>query len=174
MFEVDKMCQSEEAKVQEMDLSDADSTSSGDENRDRNSPPAKKQRKCHVDKEETDVLRCQLDAYKNEVALIKSDMKAEIDAREQQISQLKAKLEYKNDTEENNTSGDALKIIGIVSVFLHAHPFGCDLESIHNYVQHTMPGVSRDQVESVLKETAFLFSTTTNNGNSQWKFTGFN
>lgn len=43
-------------------------------------------------KEENDSLRCQLEAYKNEVDLLKSETKADIDAKEKQMKMLQQTL----------------------------------------------------------------------------------
>lgn len=43
-------------------------------------------------KEENDSLRCQLEAYKNEVDLLKSEMKSEIDAKDKQMKMLQQTL----------------------------------------------------------------------------------
>lgn len=43
--------------------------------------------------EENDSLRCQMEAYKNEVDLIKADLKAEVAMRDDQIEALKKTLQ---------------------------------------------------------------------------------
>ncbi|CAG7834059.1 unnamed protein product [Allacma fusca] len=79
---------------EEMELSDTDSESG-----DTGSPRGKKMR---VDedkdktvnqlKEENDSLRCQLEAFKNEVDLIKADLKTELEAKDQQLRDLQKQL----------------------------------------------------------------------------------
>lgn len=48
--------------------------------------------KLQVLKEENDSLRCQLEAYKNEVDLLKSETKADIDAKDKQMKMLQQTL----------------------------------------------------------------------------------
>lgn len=43
--------------------------------------------------EENDSLRCQLEAYKNEVDLVRSDLKAELDQKEKQMKMLQQTLQ---------------------------------------------------------------------------------
>jgi hypothetical protein len=43
--------------------------------------------------EENDSLRCQLEAYKNEVDLVRSDLKAELEQKEKQLKMLQQTLQ---------------------------------------------------------------------------------
>jgi hypothetical protein len=43
--------------------------------------------------EENDSLRCQLEAYKNEVDLVRSDLKTELDQKEKQLKMLQQTLQ---------------------------------------------------------------------------------
>lgn len=43
--------------------------------------------------EENDSLRCQLEAYKNEVDLVRSDLKTELDQKEKQMKMLQQTLQ---------------------------------------------------------------------------------
>lgn len=43
--------------------------------------------------EENDSLRCQLEAYKNEVDLVRSDLKAELEQKEKQMKMLQQTLQ---------------------------------------------------------------------------------
>jgi len=54
--------------------------------------------------EENDSLRCQLEAYKNEVDLVRSDLKAELDQKEKQMKMLQQTLQGMQQVSLGNTS----------------------------------------------------------------------
>lgn len=69
---------------------------------DGSQPPRKKARQNEYLKEENDSLRCQMEAYKNEVDLIKADLKAEVAMRDDQIEALKKTLQGMQQTLSEN------------------------------------------------------------------------
>ncbi|XP_059607391.1 ecto-NOX disulfide-thiol exchanger 2 [Phlebotomus argentipes] len=72
------------------DLHDEDEMEMSDEERESSLKSASKKAKLDNDslKEENDSLRCQLEVYKNEVNLVKSDLKSDTDIKDQQIKVL--------------------------------------------------------------------------------------
>jgi len=89
---------------------DGDSDKSDDEEMDvsDDEPPAKKMKKSSASsdslKEENDSLRCQLEAYKNEVDMIKSDAKSEAQAKDETIATYKNTLQGMQETLQDNVS----------------------------------------------------------------------
>ncbi|XP_073968679.1 ecto-NOX disulfide-thiol exchanger 1 isoform X2 [Rhodnius prolixus] len=186
----------------EMELSDEDDTA-----------PKKKLKgddRMLVLKEENDSLRCQLEAYKNEVDLVRSELKADLDssqaqliatkqalqtlqqqlndaknrhsADEAKVSQLEAKLAISaNEARDKVPTPVALgevqkpeptaaqqtpfskineseaRLIGLVTMFLHVHPFGASVDYIWSYVQKLEPGIRPCDVESLLVRFPTLF-----------------
>ncbi|KAK9502701.1 hypothetical protein O3M35_011416 [Rhynocoris fuscipes] len=183
----------------EMELSDEDDTT-----------PKKKLKtddKMISLKEENDSLRCQLEAYKNEVDLVRSELKADLDASQAQliatkqalhalqqqlndaknrhsaeeakVAQLEAKIaisasETKDriptpaaDTQKsepsisqpivNKINESEARLIGLVTMFLHVHPFGASVDYIWSYVQKLEPGIRPCDVESLLVQFPTLF-----------------
>ncbi|XP_016336669.1 ecto-NOX disulfide-thiol exchanger 2-like isoform X2 [Sinocyclocheilus anshuiensis] len=174
-------------------------------------------------KEENDSLRCQLDAYRNEVELLKQEQgkaqpqRSEEDAtRQQQLSFLQQALQgmQKLETAEREDRGgeestshaseaaaavvscsqekeslpekgppspvkserEAL-LVGIISTFLHVHPFGASIEYICSYLQRLDTKISTTEVETLLGRLPCTFKQElTGVGASlekRWKFCGF-
>lgn len=69
------------------------------------------------------------------------------------------------------------RLIGIISTFLHVHPFGASLDYIWSYAQKTIPGVYPIQIEALmLKFTSLFRQEMTGIGATlerKWIFTGF-
>uniref|UniRef100_A0AAY4DJP6 RRM domain-containing protein n=1 Tax=Denticeps clupeoides TaxID=299321 RepID=A0AAY4DJP6_9TELE len=183
-------------------------------------------------KEENDSLRCQLDAYRNEVELLKQEQgkpqpqhSEEEGGRQQQLSFLQQALqgmqkqllkvreelklkesELEKSSEENQkleTQVQGLKdqlqallvmcvvqtgsvamlthlhfsVTGIISTFLHVHPFGASIEYICSYLQRLDTKISTAEVEALLGRLPCTFrQELTGVGASlekRWKFCGF-
>lgn len=69
---------------------------------DAGQPARKKIRQNEYLKEENDSLRCQMEAYKNEVDLIKADLKTEVAMRDDQIEAFKKTLQGMQQTLSEN------------------------------------------------------------------------
>ena len=54
-------------------------------------------------KEENDSLRCQLEAYKNEVDLVKVDLKSDLQAKDEQINTYKQTLQGMQQVRDSNS-----------------------------------------------------------------------
>ncbi|XP_063976097.1 ecto-NOX disulfide-thiol exchanger 2 [Diachasmimorpha longicaudata] len=88
-----KTVQLEEALMEgegEMEVSDSEEEPL--RKRTRTLPDSDDTAKLHALKEEADSLRCQLEAYKNEVDLLKSETKLEMDGKDKQIKMLQQTL----------------------------------------------------------------------------------
>uniref|UniRef100_A0A8C4RX62 Ecto-NOX disulfide-thiol exchanger 1 n=1 Tax=Erpetoichthys calabaricus TaxID=27687 RepID=A0A8C4RX62_ERPCA len=156
-------------REEEMEMSDDDSEES----------PSKKIRtedsalavQAYALKEENDSLRWQLDAYRNEVELLKQEQgkmfrTEEDQAKDQQLhflqqtvqsmqqqlldlqEDLKRKeLEMKKTKEEKCCIEMQLRAVKekvrIISTFLHVHPFGANIEYLWSYIQRLDTKVSR-------------------------------
>lgn len=150
-------------------------------------------------KEENDSLRCQLEAYKNEVDLVRTELKAELEQTESQlklaqqtlhgmqqqlvdaktkqsieetkVAQLEAKLAQVAGNSDSNDSSTNLqsvvsssiveeeaRLVGLISMFLHVHPFGAGLDYVWSYLQKiTGPTIKPAEVESLLQRFPTLF-----------------
>uniref|UniRef100_A0A3P9BNA5 Ecto-NOX disulfide-thiol exchanger 2 n=1 Tax=Maylandia zebra TaxID=106582 RepID=A0A3P9BNA5_9CICH len=178
-------------------------------------------------KEENDSLRCQLDAYRNEVELLKQEQgknqpirSEEDNTHSQQLSFLQQALqgmqkvmlivyteayrdtifqpsvhqweatastvvscsqEKEGPTERNppspvHSEREAL-LVGIISTFLHVHPFGASIEYICSYLQRLDTKINPTEVESLLSRLPCTFrQELTGVGASlekRWNFCGF-
>lgn len=161
-------------------------------------------------KEENDSLRCQLEAYKNEVDLIKVDSKHDLDEKskqlkvlqqalqgmqqqliqanqqrikdEEQLQTLRKKLEKDAETgftapldkiDDLSLTSDAVesltttgtvrvsskeaRLIGLLSTFLHVHPFGASVDYIWSYLQRLDSSLRTSDVENLLVKFPNLF-----------------
>uniref|UniRef100_A0A1B6LXZ8 Ecto-NOX disulfide-thiol exchanger 1/2 domain-containing protein n=1 Tax=Graphocephala atropunctata TaxID=36148 RepID=A0A1B6LXZ8_9HEMI len=169
-------------------------------------------------KEENDSLRCQLEAYKNEVDLVKVDLKLELEQKDKQLkmcqqtlqgmqqqlldakrkqgeeelrvlelqARLKAKQTKEKQTKEKETkegeevkdkeetegevdTTDSLlllssklsekeaKLVGLISIFLHVHPFGAGVDYIWSYLQKLDPTLRTSEVETVMARFPSMF-----------------
>uniref|UniRef100_A0A672I800 RRM domain-containing protein n=1 Tax=Salarias fasciatus TaxID=181472 RepID=A0A672I800_SALFA len=177
-------------------------------------------------KEENDSLRCQLDAYRNEVELLKQEqgknqpMRSEEDStHSQQLSflqqalqgmqkqllkmreelkqreaELENSLEDKQQLKSQELEERALSNIllqpprlganaavcspaGIISTFLHVHPFGASIEYICSYLQRLDTKINPSEVEALLSRLPCTFrQELTGVGASlekRWNFCGF-
>uniref|UniRef100_A0A3Q3EA36 Ecto-NOX disulfide-thiol exchanger 2 n=1 Tax=Labrus bergylta TaxID=56723 RepID=A0A3Q3EA36_9LABR len=172
-------------------------------------------------KEENDSLRCQLDAYRNEVELLKQEqgknqpMRSEEDSTHaQQLSFLQQALQgmqkvtlilqkhkqriiqslfscpvsSKNCSQEKegptektpsspvHSEREAL-LVGIISTFLHVHPFGASIEYICSYLQRLDTKINTSEVEALLSRLPCTFiqelSGVGASLEKRWKFCGF-
>ncbi|XP_071393291.1 ecto-NOX disulfide-thiol exchanger 2-like [Centroberyx affinis] len=190
-------------------------------------------------KEENDSLRCQLDAYRNEVELLKQEqgknqpirseednthsqqlsflqqalqgmqkqllkMREELKEREAELgksmedkqqlknqiqnlkdatassvvscSQEKDGLPEKNLPSPVHSEREAL-LVGIISTFLHVHPFGASIEYICSYLQRLDTKINPGEVEALLSRLPCTFrQELTGVGASlekRWNFCGF-
>ncbi|XP_046403013.1 ecto-NOX disulfide-thiol exchanger 2 isoform X2 [Ischnura elegans] len=185
-------------------------------------------------KEENDSLRCQLEAYKNEVDLVRSDSMAEVALRDQQTQLLKQTLQgmqqqlleakrkqaederalkdlearlakatssggspLSSSAASSSTDGpsgsgcgadDGLRVadplterdarlIGLVSTFLHVHPFGAGVDYVWSYLQKIEPSLRPSDVEALLSRFPSLFRQELSgigaNMERKWLFAGF-
>ncbi|XP_058798366.1 ecto-NOX disulfide-thiol exchanger 2 [Phymastichus coffea] len=202
----------------------------------RNQPTANEDsERLQAIKEENDSLRCQLEAYKNEVDLLKSETKVDIDAKEKQMKMLqqtlkgmqeqlmqsrkqqaqddqrikdltvKLNLSKKEEPQENEVitldkdddTNDELtskpsvtpsglsqinqkdaKLIGLIAIFLHIHPFGASLDYIFYYLQKMEPNLRLNDVESLMQRFPHVFKQELSgigaNMERRWQFSGLN
>merc|ERR1719259_42907 len=97
--------QSQEMKRVQLDEEDKDEDNEEMDCSDEE-PPAKRAKSAASEalKEENDSLRCQLEAYKNEVDMAKADLGGEAKAREQEIQTYKTTLQGMQETLSENVS----------------------------------------------------------------------
>lgn len=136
-------------------------------------------------KEENDSLRCQLEAYKNEVEIVRSDLKLELQVKEQHVKNLERNLaeERLRSVKEKQTSlsiqsvnsveapgsvtdEQSIKLISLLSVFLSVQHCGTTLDEAYEYVQKSDNSCTKDEVEKVLLHNKELFSNTSD----IWRF----
>ncbi|KAK7922008.1 hypothetical protein WMY93_008910 [Mugilogobius chulae] len=120
-------------------------------------------------KEENDSLRCQLDAYRNEVELLKQEQNKNQPQR----------------SEEENTHSQQLSFLQqalqackrIICTFLHVHPFGASLEYICSYLQRLDSKISTSEVEALLTRLPCTFRQELSGVGAslekRWNFCGF-
>uniref|UniRef100_A0A8B9PXZ2 Ecto-NOX disulfide-thiol exchanger 1 n=1 Tax=Apteryx owenii TaxID=8824 RepID=A0A8B9PXZ2_APTOW len=211
-------------REEEMEMSDDDS---GDN-------PTKKLRvddsalaaQAYALKEENDSLRWQLDAYRNEVELLKQEKgqlfrTEESLTKDQQLQFLQQTMQgmqqvllWKNSKELNNKKSELeqakeeqthtqamLKVLqeqvrglkasppkpigyyafvfntGIISTFLHVHPFGANIEYLWSYMQQLDSRISANEIEMLLMRLPRMFKQEfTGVGatlEKRWKFCAF-
>ncbi|XP_068382793.1 ecto-NOX disulfide-thiol exchanger 1 isoform X4 [Eschrichtius robustus] len=133
-------------------------------------------------KEENDSLRWQLDAYRNEVELLKQEKEQlfrmeENLTKDQQVQFLQQTMQGMqqeinvltvasvNQDRENNiekrspglkSEKEAL-LIGIISTFLHVHPFGANIEYLWSYMQQLDSKISANEIEMLLMRLPRMF-----------------
>ncbi|KAM9049546.1 ecto-NOX disulfide-thiol exchanger 1 isoform 5-T9 [Megaptera novaeangliae] len=133
-------------------------------------------------KEENDSLRWQLDAYRNEVELLKQEKEQlfrteENLTKDQQVQFLQQTMQgmqqeinvltvaLVNQDRENNiekrspglkSEKEAL-LIGIISTFLHVHPFGANIEYLWSYMQQLDSKISANEIEMLLMRLPRMF-----------------
>ncbi|XP_039755642.1 ecto-NOX disulfide-thiol exchanger 2-like isoform X2 [Pararge aegeria] len=142
-------------------------------------------------KKENESLRFQLEAYKNEVEVIKADAQKEIEKfKAQYIARqaLQDSLENKpplpspvmkpppppppplpDDLNKSNVSlkdevdakSGEAKLIGVMSAFLQVHPQGASLDYVVSYVRALFPSVSQATIHRVLQKHSGVFQRTT-------------
>ncbi|XP_032467523.1 ecto-NOX disulfide-thiol exchanger 1 isoform X3 [Phocoena sinus] len=133
-------------------------------------------------KEENDSLRWQLDAYRNEVELLKQEKEQlfrteENLTKDQQVQFLQQTMQgmqqeinvltvaLVNQDRENNIEkrSQGLKsekealLIGIISTFLHVHPFGANIEYLWSYMQQLDSKISANEIETLLMRLPRMF-----------------
>ncbi|XP_026486988.1 ecto-NOX disulfide-thiol exchanger 2-like [Vanessa tameamea] len=139
-------------------------------------------------KRENESLRFQLEAYKNEVDVIKADAQKEMEKFKAQFiarqalqgamdktpplpspvnkpppppplpEELDSKVHLKEDVEVQ--CGEA-KLIGVMSAFLQVHPQGASLDYVVSYVRALFPSVSQATIHHVLQKHDEVFERTT-------------
>ncbi|KAK6485339.1 ecto-NOX disulfide-thiol exchanger 1 isoform X2 [Huso huso] len=144
-------------------------------------------------KEENDSLRWQLDAYRNEVELLKQEQgkacRTEEDhTKEHQLHFLQQTMQgmqqmylcylffkqgingctgqvLHRDKEKNaekhvqgplKSEKEAL-LLGIISTFLHVHPFGANIEYLWSYIQRLDAKVSASEIETLMLRLPHMF-----------------
>ncbi|CAH0386848.1 unnamed protein product [Bemisia tabaci] len=208
----------------EMEVSDSE---------DEAASPLKKDKKDTADtyklKEENDSLRCQLEAYKNEIDLIRVDhqqefqnkekelriaqqtlkamqqqlleSKLELMQRETKVKELEVRLSSQDgaETEQNapekseDREADSsanitcpstnkilerdAKLIGLISMFLHIHPFGAGVDYIWSFVQKLEPTLKPNEIETLMNRFPSIFLQELvgigANMERRWQFIGF-
>merc|ERR1712071_656092 len=120
-------------------------------------------------KEENDSLRCQLEAYKNEVETVRSDLKTELQVKEQHIKMMednvktfKEKMLSLTELTDQTTTKQlqqtppqhdterANKFISLLSIFLSVHHVGTSLNDAFEFVLKSDTSCTKEDVESVL------------------------
>ncbi|KAK6625582.1 hypothetical protein RUM43_005881 [Polyplax serrata] len=204
---------------EEMDVSDNDDDFGGPRKKCRN----EKDVEIGLLKDENESLRCQLEAYKNEVDLVRGDMKNDLESKEKQLKMLQqtvqnlqkqlldSKRRHAEDDvklrglqarikscalkkqengdkdesfieiiekdeeftvkEENEapicengqfgqigtqTDRDA-RLIGLISTFLHVHPFGAGVDYIWSFLTKLDPAIKLTDVEALLNRFPSVF-----------------
>ncbi|XP_065202254.1 ecto-NOX disulfide-thiol exchanger 2 isoform X2 [Planococcus citri] len=197
--------ENDESGNDEMDVSDSD---------DEESPALKKKKldsETNSLKDENDSLRCQLEAYKNEICVIRSELQCEINRKTEQIALLQSTLNMVNQEMENikkqssqeitnnenpeKKSQEAdttvvpttlniqtllereAKLLGLISIFLHIHPFGAGVDYICSFLQKAMPSLKVTDVEQLLSKFPSVFQQELvgigANMERRWKYAGF-
>ncbi|XP_023946148.2 ecto-NOX disulfide-thiol exchanger 2 isoform X1 [Bicyclus anynana] len=139
-------------------------------------------------KRENESLQFQLEAYKNEVDVIKADAQKEMEKFKAQFiarqllqgamdknpplpspvvkpppppplpDDMETKVMVKDEVDP--ASGEA-KLIGVMSAFLQVHPQGASLDYVVSYVRALFPGVSQASIHHVLQKHDEVFQRTT-------------
>lgn len=199
--------------------------------------PRKKPKKDETSilKEENDSLRCQLEAYKNEVDLVRNDLSVELEQKEKQLKivqqtlqgmqqqlldskrrqgddelkilELQARLKAKiteREKEDNDSAIDGgestvvdsevdatdslvllssklsekeAKLIGLIAIFLHVHPFGAGVDYVWSFLQKLEPTLRPSEVESLMARFPLVFHQELSgigaNMERRWLFCGF-
>uniref|UniRef100_A0A667X248 Ecto-NOX disulfide-thiol exchanger 2 n=1 Tax=Myripristis murdjan TaxID=586833 RepID=A0A667X248_9TELE len=203
----------EEMEMSDDDMEDAPATDSKD------SEDSSGTSQAEALKEENDSLRCQLDAYRNEVELLKQEqgknqpirseednthsqqlsflqqalqgmqkqllkMREELKQREAELEksmddkqQLKSQVQKLKAGLQNLQNTHTLQVRGIISTFLHVHPFGASIEYICSYLQRLDTKINPGEVEALLSRLPCTFrQELTGVGASlekRWNFCGF-
>lgn len=154
-------------------------------------------------KRENESLHFQLEAYKNEVDVIKSDAQKEMEKFKAQFIARKA---LQNNFERNSQSSSAAKpsplpplpgdvddkvhlkeaiepgcgeakLIGVMSTFLQVHPQGASLDYVVSYVRALFPHITQGTIHHVLQKHSDVFKCTTTgvgvNIEHKWSFVAF-
>ncbi|GCC20699.1 hypothetical protein chiPu_0019266 [Chiloscyllium punctatum] len=154
-------------------------------------------------KEENDSLRWQLDAYRNEVELLKQEQGMfqrmdESHTKEQQLHFQQQAMQgmqqemngftlsvstQGSQTSEGCPASRPLKsekealLVGIISTFLHVHPFGANIEYLWSYLQRLDAKISSGEIEMLLSQLPHMFKQEfTGVGatlEKRWKFCAF-
>ncbi|XP_059476536.1 ecto-NOX disulfide-thiol exchanger 2 isoform X2 [Neocloeon triangulifer] len=188
-------------------------------------------------KEENDNLKCQLEAYKNEVDLIRADLKCDNEQRDAQYKllqqtlqntqqqlldatrkltdkekiikdlEMKSPLNFELKSSGDSVKGDSsigqlspevdsetasssghdpklpsisssdAKLIGLISMFLHVHPFGAGIDYIWSYLQKVEPNLRTSEVEALMNRFPSVFKQELSgigaNMERKWIFAGF-
>lgn len=128
-------------------------------------------------KEENDSLRCQLEAYKNEVETVRSDLKTELQVKEQHIKLMednvktfKEKMLSLSELPDQTTTKQlqqttlhhdterANRLISLLSIFLSVHHVGTSLNDAFEFVLKSDTSCTKEDVENVLTSNKQLFA----------------
>ncbi|XP_045495528.1 ecto-NOX disulfide-thiol exchanger 2-like [Colias croceus] len=154
-------------------------------------------------KKENESLQFQLEAYKNEVDVIKADAQKEMEKFKAQFIARQAlkgtfaeknpplpspvvkpppppplpeEVEAKVKPDVGAVCGEA-KLIGVMSAFLQVHPQGASLDYVVSYVRAMFPQISQATIHNVLQKFVEVFQKTTSgvgaNIEHRWKFVAF-
>ncbi|CAK1556189.1 unnamed protein product [Leptosia nina] len=153
-------------------------------------------------KKENESLLFQLEAYKNEVDVIKADAQKEMEKFKAQFIARQAlkgtfdknpplpspvtkpppppplpeEAESKPPVEIKPEFGEA-KLIGVMSAFLQVHPQGASLDYVVSYVRALFPHITQALVHNVLQKFPEVFQKSTSgvgaNIENRWKFVAF-
>ncbi|CAH1782176.1 unnamed protein product [Owenia fusiformis] len=219
-----------ERQDDDMELSDSE-----------NDAPATKKSKLGYDpnlvevnrlRDENESLKCQIEAYKNEVELLKHDSKTDDQLKDKQMKSLQQALqgmqqqlisqksEMKRDEEElkrlriemqmekqakkvegsTSSSGDSSesdavtkadssltsttamsdkegRLIGLISTFLHVHPFGASVDYIWSFLNRVDITLRSSEIEDLLEKLPNVFRQDLHGVGAsiekRWKFVGF-
>ncbi|XP_049778265.1 ecto-NOX disulfide-thiol exchanger 2 [Schistocerca cancellata] len=224
---------------EEMEVSDAEDDMTSHKKKSRD---ADDRSTINVLREENDSLRCQLEAYKNEVDLVRSDLRTELEQKDKQLKvlqqtlqgmqqqliesrrrqnedevkvrELQARLKSSNEVQakleaaaaEQQSNADTAvseggdtsvvedvkvdttqlapritdreaKLIGLISTFLHVHPFGAGVDYVWSYLQKLEPTLRPGEVETLMSRFPTVFHQELSgigaNMERRWLFAGF-
>ncbi|XP_039285507.1 ecto-NOX disulfide-thiol exchanger 2-like [Nilaparvata lugens] len=156
-------------------------------------------------KDENDSLRCQLEAYKNEIDIVRCDLKSELDLKEKQLKLVQQTLQgmqqltvefailengartdgagdESSDTANNESPVQKLsekdaRLIGLISVFLHVHPFGAGVDYIWSFLHKMDSTIKPNEVEVLMSKFPTVFHQQLSGIGAhmerRWSFGGF-
>uniref|UniRef100_A0A8C9YM67 Ecto-NOX disulfide-thiol exchanger 2 n=1 Tax=Sander lucioperca TaxID=283035 RepID=A0A8C9YM67_SANLU len=206
-------------REEEMEMSDDDMEDSPDSKDSEDSGVSQ----AEALKEENDSLRCQLDAYRNEVELLKQEqgknqpisseedtthsqqlsfLQQALQGMQKQLLKMREELKQREAELEKSLEDKQLLTVlglwekqlkacvrlcqrrqgvhylaGIISTFLHVHPFGASIEYICSYLQRLDTKINTSEVEALLSRLPCTFrQELTGVGASlekRWNFCGF-
>ncbi|XP_030253871.1 LOW QUALITY PROTEIN: ecto-NOX disulfide-thiol exchanger 1 [Sparus aurata] len=132
-------------------------------------------------KEENDSLRWQLDAYRNEVELLRKEQNKLGQADDEHTNTHSPEAQVQLLQQNMNNMQQQLLIYffspGIISTFLHVHPFGANLEYLWSYIQRLDSKVTAGELERLMVRLPSMFKQELSGVGAtlekRWKFCGF-